>query len=326
MLVVLAGVLDGLDGAVALHTGRARPLGAVVDAVADRVGDLLLVATLAVLGAPPAWCVAAGALTLLHEYLRARAGAAGMPGVGALTVAERPTRLVLVAVACLGAGTLPGGTPLTGWGWATVCAIGWVVVGAVGLVHLSVGVARTTPRQFPTTTAPEPCGAEQRTRRSGRAHEVGDDLRRQGDDRQPAARVGGAPDEDSPGTGDRFAGRQQRRPGPVRRGAVDRPAGAAVSRSRSAGVRTSRQRIRPRTSSPRARQHLQHPVGVASRRPGASQSTPAPPGRARGALTSTNHASPRPGHRRVVRARARRRSGRRRARGGRPNSASNSAS
>ena len=75
-LVVLAGVLDGLDGAVALHTGRARPLGAVVDAMADRVGDLLLVATLAVLGAPPAWCVAAGALTLLHEYLRARAGAA----------------------------------------------------------------------------------------------------------------------------------------------------------------------------------------------------------------------------------------------------------
>jgi CDP-diacylglycerol--glycerol-3-phosphate 3-phosphatidyltransferase len=148
-LVVLAGVLDGLDGAVALHTGRARPLGAVVDAVADRVGDLLLVATLAVLGAPPAWCVAAGALTLLHEYLRARAGAAGMPGVGALTVAERPTRLVLVTVACLGAGTLPGGTPLTGWDWATVCAIGWVMIGAVGLVQLSRGVARTTPRHFP---------------------------------------------------------------------------------------------------------------------------------------------------------------------------------
>lgn len=149
VLVVLAGVLDGLDGAVALHTGRARPLGAVVDAMADRVGDLLLVATLALLGAPPAWCLAAGTLTLLHEYLRARAGAAGMPGVGALTVAERPTRLVLVAVACLGAGTLPGGTPLTGWNWATVCAIGWVAVAAVGFVHLSIGVARTTPRRFP---------------------------------------------------------------------------------------------------------------------------------------------------------------------------------
>jgi archaetidylinositol phosphate synthase len=147
-LVVLAGVLDGLDGAVALHTGRARPLGAVVDALADRLGDLLLAATLAVLGAPVGWCAAAGTLTLLHEYLRARATAAGMPGVGPVTVAERPTRLVLVAVAALGAATLPGGTPWTGWDWATVCAVGWVAVGVVGFVHLAVGVVRTTPRRF----------------------------------------------------------------------------------------------------------------------------------------------------------------------------------
>jgi archaetidylinositol phosphate synthase len=148
-LVVLAGVLDGLDGAVALHAGRARPLGAVVDAVADRAGDLLLVATLAVLGAPVPWCLAAAVLTLLHEYLRARGGAAGMPGAGAVTVAERPTRLALVGVACLGAGALPAGTPLTGWDWATVSAIAWVVVGLVGFGHLCVGVARTTPRRFP---------------------------------------------------------------------------------------------------------------------------------------------------------------------------------
>ena len=116
---------------------------------ADRLGDLLLAATLAVLGAPPSWCVAAAALTLLHEYLRARANAAGMPGPGAVTVAERPTRLVLVAVAALGTAVLPGGTPWTGWGWATVCAVGWIAIGAVGLVHLAVGVARGVPRSFP---------------------------------------------------------------------------------------------------------------------------------------------------------------------------------
>ncbi len=149
LLVVLAGLLDGLDGAVALHTGKARPLGAVLDATADRVGDLLLAAVLVVLGAPPAWCVAAGALVLLHEYLRARAQAAGMPGAGAVTVAERPTRVVLVALAALGAGSLPGGTPLTGWDWATACAIGWVVIGVVGFGHLAVAVARTTPAAFP---------------------------------------------------------------------------------------------------------------------------------------------------------------------------------
>jgi phosphatidylglycerophosphate synthase len=149
VLVVLVGVLDGLDGAVALRTGRVRPLGAVVDALADRLGDLLLAATLAVLGAPAAWYVVAGALTLLHEYLRARASAAGMPGGGAVTAAERPTRLVLVTVAALGTAVLPGGTPWTGWGWATVCAVGWVAIGAVGFVHLGVGVIRTTPGRFP---------------------------------------------------------------------------------------------------------------------------------------------------------------------------------
>ena len=164
-LVVLVGVLDGLDGAVALRSGRARPLGAVVDAMADRVGDLLLAAGLALLGAPPAWCVAAGALTLLHEYLRARAGAAGMVGPGAVTVAERPTRLALVAVAALGAGAMPAGTPWTGWDWATVSAVAWVVVGAVGLVHLAVAVARTTPRRIP----PAPPAGEESSERGVRS-------------------------------------------------------------------------------------------------------------------------------------------------------------
>jgi archaetidylinositol phosphate synthase len=147
-LVVAAGLLDGLDGAVALATGRARPLGAVVDAVADRIGDLLLVAVLAVLGAPLPVCAGVATLVLLHEYVRARAQSVGMPGVGAVTIAERPTRVVVVTVAALGAGAMPAGTPLTGWDWATVCAIGWAVVGVVGLLQLSVAVARTVPRRF----------------------------------------------------------------------------------------------------------------------------------------------------------------------------------
>lgn len=148
-LVVAGGILDGLDGAVALRTGRARPLGAVVDAAADRVGDLLLAAVLVALGAPVAWAVAAAALVLLHEYVRARAQSVGMPGVGAVTVAERPTRVIVVAVAALGAGALPAGTPLTGWDWATVLVVAWTVVGALGLVQLVAGILRTVPREFP---------------------------------------------------------------------------------------------------------------------------------------------------------------------------------
>lgn len=142
-LVVLSGLFDGLDGAVAAVTGRARPLGAVVDALSDRVADLLLVVILYVLGAPAPWCLAAASLAQLHEYVRARANAAGMRGVGALSVAERPLRVVLCAVACLGSGLLSEGTPGTGWDWATVCAVCWAVTGALGFLHLAAGVART---------------------------------------------------------------------------------------------------------------------------------------------------------------------------------------
>lgn len=148
-LVVLAGVLDGLDGAVALRTGRARPLGAVVDSVADRVGDVVLGAILLAIGAPTPWVLAAVTLVFLLEYLRARAQAVGMPGVGAVTVAERPTRLIVVAMAAGGAAVWPSGLPALGWGWGVTFAVTWTVVGVVGLAQLLPGIRRTVPPTFP---------------------------------------------------------------------------------------------------------------------------------------------------------------------------------
>jgi CDP-diacylglycerol--glycerol-3-phosphate 3-phosphatidyltransferase len=149
VLVVAAGVLDGLDGAVALRTGRSRPLGAVVDSVADRLGDVLLGGVLLALGAPLGWVLAAVALVLLLEYARARAQSVGMPGVGAVTVAERPTRLIVVAMAAGGVAVLPGGVPLLGWGWAVTLAITWTAVGVVGTGQLLRGVRRSMPPAFP---------------------------------------------------------------------------------------------------------------------------------------------------------------------------------
>jgi archaetidylinositol phosphate synthase len=150
VLVVLAGVADGLDGAVALATGRARPLGAVVDAVADRLGDLLLAATLVALGAPVGWAVGVAAATFTHEYARARAQSVGMPGVGAVTVAERPTRLILVALPAVGAAVLPAGVPPLGWTWGTTFAVTWAALATVGLAQLALGVVRSVPPRFPT--------------------------------------------------------------------------------------------------------------------------------------------------------------------------------
>ncbi|MFI9011434.1 CDP-alcohol phosphatidyltransferase family protein [Actinosynnema sp. NPDC053489] len=141
-LVVVSGLLDGVDGAVALRTGRARPLGAVVDAVADRLSDACLVLLLVVLGGPGWLAVAVGCSLFLHEYARARAQGAGMTGAGAITVAERPTRVVIAAVACLGAGLWPGGTPWTGWSWGAVCLVLWAVLAVVGGAHLAVALRR----------------------------------------------------------------------------------------------------------------------------------------------------------------------------------------
>lgn len=149
LLVVLGGVLDGLDGAVALATGRARPLGAVVDAVCDRLGDLLLVAVLVVLGGPVALAGAVAAVTLLHEYARARAQSVGMPGAGAVTVAERPTRIIVVALPALGAAVLPAGVPGPGWSWGTTFLTTWAALALVGLVQLAVGTWRSIPAEFP---------------------------------------------------------------------------------------------------------------------------------------------------------------------------------
>jgi archaetidylinositol phosphate synthase len=134
---------------VAMRSGRARPLGAVVDAVADRIGDVLLGGVLLALGAPTGWVVAAVTLVMLHEYIRSRSQSVGMPGVGAVTVAERPTRLIVVAMAAGGAAAFPAGLPLLGWGWGTTFAITWTAIGVVGLVQLAVGVRRSIPPRFP---------------------------------------------------------------------------------------------------------------------------------------------------------------------------------
>jgi phosphatidylglycerophosphate synthase len=136
--IVLAGLLDSLDGAVAVLSGRISGAGAVLDATCDRLADLCFVAALWLAGAPAGWCVVGGVVALLHEQVRASARAAGMTEVGVVTVSERPTRVIITAAFLLSAGLYPG----WGQGWATIGAIAWVGVGIIGFVQLSVVVRR----------------------------------------------------------------------------------------------------------------------------------------------------------------------------------------
>ena len=98
LLVLASGLVDGLDGTVAVLTGRVTRFGFVLDSVADRLSDAAHVWGVWALGAPGPIAVAAGVGLGLLEYARARAGAAGMAEIGVVTVGERPTRILVVAV------------------------------------------------------------------------------------------------------------------------------------------------------------------------------------------------------------------------------------
>jgi phosphatidylglycerophosphate synthase len=138
LLVLVAAFADGLDGAVAVITGKASRLGYVYDSAADRLGELAWLLAFWLAGAPGLLVVAAGSTSWLQEYLRARATAAGMDEIGVVTVAERPTR-VLVAIFGL----------LLGFFLSlliTVAAAVWLSLAVAGLIQLSVTIRRRLDR------------------------------------------------------------------------------------------------------------------------------------------------------------------------------------
>jgi len=72
-LVLLASLLDALDGAVARVSGRATKFGAYLDAICDRVGEALIVLTVA--SVTGYWALSAVLLVgaMLVSYAKARA-------------------------------------------------------------------------------------------------------------------------------------------------------------------------------------------------------------------------------------------------------------
>ncbi len=137
-VVALSGVLDSLDGAVAVISGRTTRWGYVLDSLVDRVSDALYLVAFWVVGAPGWLCVLGGALMGLHEYARARAGNAGMGEIGVITVWERPTRIILTALVLLAGGIHQADAKALVTGGAAA----WVVLGVVGLIQLLVVVRR----------------------------------------------------------------------------------------------------------------------------------------------------------------------------------------
>ena len=156
LLILVSGVVDSLDGAIAVMTGRTTKWGFVWDSVADRISDVVFIAALWLVGAPAPVCVAVIVLTFLLEYTRARAVAAGMDEVGVLSVWERPSRVLVCGMFILGAAVNPGvefADGITG-GWpAVVTSAGaWValVLSIVGFAQV-LRVVRSRMRALDET-------------------------------------------------------------------------------------------------------------------------------------------------------------------------------
>ena len=101
-----------------------------------QVNEILLGISSCTSGAPGWVAVAFGALCWLPDYLRARAGQAGIDRTGPISVWERPTRVAMAGMTLGGAGVVAG----LGWADAVVTAGAGVgaVLGLVGTVQLGL--------------------------------------------------------------------------------------------------------------------------------------------------------------------------------------------
>lgn len=137
-LIVLSGLGDTLDGAVAVATQRATRWGYVLDSAVDRLNDVLYLVAVWVVGGPAWLALVAGVSFFMLEYIRARGRNAGGTEVGTITIGERALRVICCAVAVHFGGVLLSLSDLI----ATVSLAVLAVVSLVGLVQIAVAVRR----------------------------------------------------------------------------------------------------------------------------------------------------------------------------------------
>jgi len=130
--ILLVGLLDNIDGIVAVRTNRVTNWGAYLDAMADRVTDVLIGVVLIAAGANALVIALAVTVALVHEYMRARAQGVGYLEVGLISVAEKPVRVILGFVGMLLAAISPFDSDV----WTTLAGLAWLVVGVIGVGQL----------------------------------------------------------------------------------------------------------------------------------------------------------------------------------------------
>jgi CDP-diacylglycerol--glycerol-3-phosphate 3-phosphatidyltransferase len=99
IFLAISLIADGIDGSVAIYSGRTSASGAVWDGLADRISEALWALAFYRLGVPLGWVLALASLAAFQEYARARLASLGVSEVGIVTPGERPIRASFLAVA-----------------------------------------------------------------------------------------------------------------------------------------------------------------------------------------------------------------------------------
>jgi CDP-diacylglycerol--glycerol-3-phosphate 3-phosphatidyltransferase len=117
VLVIVFGIFDLFDGALARATGQATSLGAFYDSVFDRAGELIVYLGIAWgaldlgLWAPDILVVWAMAAATMVSYVRAKSESLGFTagtGMAAVGLAPREVRVAVLGLGLIAAGLLPG--------------------------------------------------------------------------------------------------------------------------------------------------------------------------------------------------------------------------
>ena len=138
-LVLLVGIVDSLDGIVAVRTSKISSWGALLDSVVDRFIDVGIGILLIVLGAPVELAVIAFAIAFIHEYMRAKASGIGMREVGVITPAEKPTRIAIGVMFLLACGVFPERAAQL----ANIAVLVWVTLGVLSFAILMRSFRKT---------------------------------------------------------------------------------------------------------------------------------------------------------------------------------------
>ncbi|HCT76007.1 MAG TPA: CDP-alcohol phosphatidyltransferase [Micromonosporaceae bacterium] len=142
LLAMLAGLgADTLGSALTVLTGRVSRLSTFYQALAERVAEICWLCALALLGARPGLIVVVAMLVWMHEYVRARVGAAALRPTATTTVGDRSTRTWLVLAALLVAAlSAQVGNDLAA-GAVTLVVVTWLALAMIGIGQL-LGIIR----------------------------------------------------------------------------------------------------------------------------------------------------------------------------------------